>query len=196
MYTYKEVDIYIDGASKKSKNAGSGPAGAGVYITMVKDKNQPYQKPTTILKKSYNLGRQTNNVAEYIALLQAVRLAKKLNVKKIHIYSDSQLVVNQMKGTFQVKSISIQKIKNIIDRYLDSFETFDLTYIPRDQNREADVLANIGVKKGEQFSMDIEDLKHNKIDLENQLRKNPNDMNIRNKLTLNEQELNNLIIDF
>ena len=192
MYSYKEVDIYIDGAAK----GNPGPAGAGVYITMVKDKNQPYQKPNTILKKSYNLGRQTNNVAEYIALLQAVRLAKKLGVRKIHIYSDSQLVVNQMKGTFQVKSISIQKIKNIIDRYLDSFETYDLTYIPRDQNREADVLANIGVRQGEQLDLDIDILKNNKTDLENQLRKNPTDVSIKNKLVLNEQELNNLTIDF
>ncbi len=192
MYTYKEVDIFIDGAAK----GNPGPAGAGVYMTMVKDKNQPYQKPNTILKKSYNLGRQTNNVAEYMALLQAVRLARKLDVKKIHIYSDSQLVVNQMKGTFQVKSISIQKIKNIIDRYLDSFETYDLTYIPRDQNREADVLANIGVRQGEQLDLDIDILKNNKTDLENQLRKNPTDVSIKNKLALNEQELNNLVLDF
>jgi len=190
--TYKEADIFIDGAAK----GNPGPAGAGVYITVSKDKKQPYQKPPTILKKSFNLGNQTNNMAEYMALFQAVRLAKKLDIKNIHIYSDSQLVVNQINGKFVVRDIKLQKIKAIIDEYLKTFKSFDMTYIPRDQNREADILANIGVKQSNETFMDVEDLTKSKLELETQLIKNPDDVKIKNNLNLNNRQLNEILNDY
>jgi len=127
------ASIYIDGGSR----GNPGPAGAGIIIK-TKENTHSFSIP---------LGNQTNNYAEYEALLFSLKEASKLNLDDITIYSDSELLVNQMKGIYKVKS------PNLINSYkkaitlAKNFRSIKFTHIPREKNKEADKLANIAMDR-------------------------------------------------
>jgi ribonuclease HI len=125
------INIFIDGASRNNP----GPAGAGVYITCAGN---------TIVKSGYYLGKKTNNQAEYLALLIALFLIHKKSVKKIIIKSDSELLVKQMNGLYQVRNQELKKIKSLVDKLL-KHKSWEIKHVLREKNKIADKLANEGI---------------------------------------------------
>lgn len=101
------IEIFVDGAAR----GNPGPAGAGIFIT---------QADKELVKSGFFLGKKTNNQAEYLALALALFLLKKQikNPEKIIITSDSELLIKQMRGEYQVKNPILFQIKNLIHSML------------------------------------------------------------------------------
>ena len=108
---------------------------AGIVLTSPEG-----EKSTYALRFSFKC---SNNEAEYEAVLAGLRLAQSLKAKKLHIHSDSMLVVNQIKGTYEAKETHIKKYLDWTRRALKSFDSFEVTQIPRAKNKEADALSKL-----------------------------------------------------
>jgi len=132
---------YIDGAAR----GNPGPAGAGVYVEPDGD------RPAEELFEG--LGNQTNNVAEYRALLLALTRASELGAEDVEIRSDSRLLVEQVNGNFKVKAAHLKPI--VADALIRAkkFRRFHLIHVPREQNKKADRLANLGADASEHPDM-------------------------------------------
>lgn len=122
------VKIYVDGGSR----GNPGEAGAGVLLNC-KGNNIGYY---------YYLGNRTNNEAEYSALIYALELADKKNFDKIEIFSDSELICNQINGLYKVKNENLKKYYDKVIVLKQKFNKFSITHIVREKNKEADKLAN------------------------------------------------------
>ena len=120
----------IDGAAR----GNPGPASYGVVL------RRPDGSPLESLGKY--IGRHTNNVAEYYALIAALDYAAANGIKRLRVQSDSQLIVNQMKGTYKVKHPDLRPLHERAKKQAAALETFVIQYVPREQNRAADTLAN------------------------------------------------------
>lgn len=131
------VRAHIDGAAR----GNPGPAGAGVFIEAEDD------RPAEELFES--LGKTTNNVAEYRALLLALRRAKEMEADAVEILSDSLLLVQQVNGIFKVKAPHLIPIVSDAVRQAKSFRRFSIRHVPREQNKKADRLANLGADASE-----------------------------------------------
>ncbi len=126
----KKAVIYADGASR----GNPGPAAIGVTI---KDKRG---KLITLI--SQRIGRATNNQAEYRAIIAALEEAVRLGVKQVDIKMDSELVVKQISGEYRVKKATLKPLYQQVKQLQGLLEGFTITHIPRQQNTEADKLAN------------------------------------------------------
>lgn len=127
--------LFIDGASRKNP----GLAGAGVYL--LKDDMPSFQK-------GFYLGHKTNNQAEYLALLLGIFHAKE-HLKKIdalYIISDSELLIKQMKGEYKVKNLELKELYTLAHVLLKEI-SYTLCHVRRENNIEADELANAGIDK-------------------------------------------------
>lgn len=122
--------LHIDGASR----GNPGEAGAGVVIT---DGGGKIHREL----KRY-LGRTTNNQAEYQALILALREAKDMAAGGIRIFSDSELLVRQMNGLYKIKNRDIKTYADEARELLKKFSSWEITHVPREENSEADRLAN------------------------------------------------------
>ncbi|KAL5542109.1 hypothetical protein UlMin_009819 [Ulmus minor] len=122
--------LFVDGASNK---AGSG---GGVVL-----QNPSRKKITRAFKFDFTV---TNNEAEYEALITGLRMAKDLDVQKIVIFCDSQLVVNQITDTFGTKGPRLATYLQFAKDLVYCFESFQILHVPREANTEADRLARIG----------------------------------------------------
>jgi ribonuclease HI len=128
-----DLVAYVDGGSL----GNPGPSGIGVVLDVSKG-------PKIRIAKW--IGRQDNNVAEYVALLEALQCALTLKAKKLHVYSDSEVVVRQMKGEYTCRSPRLYSL-NWICRKLARTLDFTITHIRREHNAEANHLANSAVRK-------------------------------------------------
>ncbi len=128
-----KVVIYIDGAAK----GNPGPAGIGALL---KD-----EKGVIISEISKFIGEATNNIAEYSALLEALRESISLGFKYIEIRSDSELLIKQLKGEYKVKSSNLRFLFENAILLLNNFEKIEVNHIPREENKDADRLANKAV---------------------------------------------------
>lgn len=124
---------YVDGGSL----GNPGPSGIGVVIDGAED------GPIRIAKW---IGRQDNNVAEYVALLEAIQCALKLNAKALHVYSDSEVVVRQMRGEYACRSARLYSLHWICRKLARSFH-FSISHINREQNAEANSLASSAARR-------------------------------------------------
>jgi len=124
------LEIHIDGGSR----GNPGEAGFGVHVTT--------PEGAEVAGLYGYLGRASNNVAEYQALIHALRYAAKRGASKLRIYSDSELVVRQINGAYRVKHPDMIPLHREATALLRQFETARLTHVRREQNREADRLAN------------------------------------------------------
>lgn len=122
--------INIDGGSR----GNPGPAGYGIVI------HDPSGKPIDHLKKY--IGRSTNNVAEYYGLIAALDYAQSHGLRAVRIESDSELMVKQMHGLYKVKSADLQPLYERARKAAQTFDSFRIEHVYREQNREADRLAN------------------------------------------------------
>jgi len=120
----------IDGGSR----GNPGPAAYGVVI------RNPRGEIMARLKKY--IGRTTNNVAEYYGLIAALDYAQSSKVRELHIESDSELLVKQMRGQYKVKSADLRPLFERATKMSRSFASFRINHVYREQNREADALAN------------------------------------------------------
>ena len=120
----------IDGGSR----GNPGPASYGVVI------RDPKGEVIARLKKY--IGRMTNNVAEYYGLIAAMDYAQSHGVRAIRIESDSELLVKQMHGLYKVKSAELQPLFERAKKMSQAFDSFRIDHVYREQNREADALAN------------------------------------------------------
>jgi ribonuclease HI len=127
--------IYIDGASR----GNPGRAGAGIWITNGEGKK--------ISEVSRYLGHKTNNEAEYWALLLGLREAKRLGGEALQIFTDSELVERQIKGVYRVKDLNLKALHKTVIENLKTFSSFEIESIPREENKEADRLANQAIQK-------------------------------------------------
>ncbi|MFH1198679.1 MAG: ribonuclease HI family protein [Candidatus Omnitrophota bacterium] len=129
-----ELDIYIDGASK----GNPGPSGIGAVIC---------RNGETIKNLSVYIGETTNNVAEYTALIYALKEAITLKAQTIKVNSDSQLLCRQLKKTYKVKSVNIVGLYKQAVELLSGFKQVVINNIPREENSGADKLATKAVKE-------------------------------------------------
>ena len=120
----------IDGGSR----GNPGPASYGVVI------RDPRGEITAKLKKY--IGRTTNNVAEYYGLIAALDYAQAKGIRALRIESDSELLVKQMRGQYKVKSEELRPLFERAKKMSQTLESFRIEHIYRDQNAEADLLAN------------------------------------------------------
>ena len=91
---------------------------------------------------SYKLNFQcTNNIAEYEALLLGLQLLKKLGAKRISVHGDSELVIRQIKEEYLAKNLRLRSYRNDALDLLKTFQQYDLTFVPRNQNILANGLA-------------------------------------------------------
>jgi ribonuclease HI len=88
------------------------------------------------------LGHTTNNVAEYHGLLEALKLARAAAARRVEIISDSELVVRQIQGRYKVKNPGLKPLFAEAMGYITGFESFEITHVRRENNREADRLVN------------------------------------------------------
>ena len=122
--------IHIDGASR----GNPGEAGFGVHVT---------SPDGAVVAELYGyLGRATNNVAEYQALIHALRYALRRGAEPVRLFSDSELVVRQMTGAYKVKHPDMIPLHREASRLLSRIAGATLTHVRREQNRDADRLAN------------------------------------------------------
>ncbi|PKA49882.1 hypothetical protein AXF42_Ash004424 [Apostasia shenzhenica] len=89
--------------------------------------------------------KATNNQAEYEALIAGLNFALSMAVKSIQVFSDSQLVVNQVNRAFETKDKVLKKYLQQAQSLISQFEDFSLTHIPREENQVADRLAKVGL---------------------------------------------------
>jgi ribonuclease HI len=124
---------HVDGGSL----GNPGPSGIGVVLARS-------EGPTIRIAKW--IGRQDNNVAEYVALLEALQCALTLEARKLHVYSDSEVVVRQMNGQYICRSPRLYSLHWICRKLARSFD-FSISHIRREHNTEANRLANSAVRR-------------------------------------------------
>ena len=128
-----ELVAYVDGGSQ----GNPGPSGIGVVIDGCDN------GPIRIAKW---IGHQDNNVAEYVALMQALQYAVSLKAKALHVYSDSEVVVRQMRGEYICRSSRLYSL-HWTCRKLARALRFSISHVPRENNAEANRLANSAVRE-------------------------------------------------
>jgi ribonuclease HI len=88
------------------------------------------------------IGRTTNNQAEYAALIAGLEAAHRLGAREVAVRSDSELLVKQVNGRYRLKNPGLKPLFLNVGRLRENFASFAITYIPREENGEADALAN------------------------------------------------------
>lgn len=133
-----EAKVFADGGSR----GNPGPSASGYVVLDMQD--------VVLVKGGVYLGITTNNQAEYQALMFGLEAAAKLGVRTVHVYMDSLLVINQMKGIFKVKNRDLWPIHESIITFAKTFESVKYTHVPRELNKLADAEVNetLDAKKG------------------------------------------------
>lgn len=129
--------INTDGASR----GNPGPASYGFVI---KDENK-----NLIFSQGKKIGINTNNVAEYLAVLEAFKLLKINNEKseeiEIIVIADSLLIISQLQGRYKIKSEKLKEIYTQIKELEKEFQKVEYMHVLREYNKEADKLANMAL---------------------------------------------------
>jgi ribonuclease HI len=120
----------IDGGSR----GNPGPAAYGVVIRDGKGE--------IVARLKKYIGHNTNNVAEYFALIAALDYAQTHGVRALRVESDSELLVKQIRGQYKVKSGDLRPLHERARKMAQTFESFRIDHVYREQNRDADKLVN------------------------------------------------------
>lgn len=127
--------LWTDGAAR----GNPGPAGIGVVL-----KNPEGE---VMVAEGQYIGETTNNVAEYKALLLGLERAKEHGVRRLEVRADSELLVKQLRGEYQVRNAGLKPLYQRALELLKEFETTKLVHVRRELNAEADRLANRGINE-------------------------------------------------
>jgi ribonuclease HI len=124
------VEIYTDGGSR----GNPGPSAIGYVIQT--------QPP---VKEGLFIGVQTNNYAEYQALIHALKKTSQLKIDQVKIKMDSELIVKQLLGQYKVKHENMKPLHAEVKKLLEQFKLWTIEHVRREQNTEADELVNIAL---------------------------------------------------
>src|SRR4051794_9957048 len=132
------ITLQFDGGSR----GNPGPAGIGVVLRA--------EDGTPLVTLGRFIGRATNNVAEYKALIAGLEKALELGAKKIQVRGDSELIVRQMRGEYRVKNADLRQLYDEAQHLFHQFNEAKIEHNYRDKNTLADKLANLAMdRKGE-----------------------------------------------
>ena len=126
--------IYTDGAAR----GNPGPAGAGAILRDAAD-------GTVLAEVAEPLGHATNNVAEWTAVLLALREARRLGATHVDLRMDSELVARQISGVYRVKHPDLKPLHAAVMELLHSLEGYTAGHVPRELNKDADRLSNVAI---------------------------------------------------
>jgi ribonuclease HI len=126
----KRTRLYTDGAAR----GNPGPAGAGAVILN--------PEGHVVAKIGKFLGDSTNNVAEYMGLILGLKRARAMGIKELEVYSDSELLVKQLAGEYQVKADHLRPLNDEARTLLKAFSFIQVRHIPREENGAADAMSN------------------------------------------------------
>ncbi len=132
----KKLTIFTDGGAR----GNPGPAGIGAVLY-----NENKEKVAEI---SQYLGVATNNQAEYRALIEALKKAKELGGKEIEVFMDSELIVKQLKREYKVKNKDLAPLFLEVYNLSLNFSKINFSHVYREDNKEADKLANNAMDLG------------------------------------------------
>jgi ribonuclease HI len=130
--------IRTDGAARG--NPGPASLGAALIDGSRADALHPDAPPDATISEA--LGTQTNNVAEWVGVVEALKLARRLGAEKVDLFLDSKLIVEQLHGRWRVKDAKLQPLHAEAKTLLGGFRRWSATHVPRAQNATADRLAN------------------------------------------------------
>jgi ribonuclease HI len=125
--------VFTDGAAR----GNPGPAGIGVVVSD--------ERGRAVAELGQGIGEATNNVAEYRAAIEGLRIAAERGAGTVVLRSDSRLLVEQLSGRFRVKSPTLQRLHEEARRLMKRFDGVMFEHVPREFNTEADHLANEGI---------------------------------------------------
>jgi phosphoribosylglycinamide formyltransferase-1 len=131
-----KVIVHVDGGSR----GNPGPAAAAFVLSDAAGNR--------LAARAFVLGKTTNNVAEYTALLRALEAAGALGATDVTIFSDSELLVRQLTGLYKVKSDLIRPLYEQVNGLRMEFDCFNIRHVMREQNKEADRLVNEALDAG------------------------------------------------
>ncbi|MBI5546965.1 MAG: ribonuclease HI family protein [Deltaproteobacteria bacterium] len=126
----KRLLLFSDGAAR----GNPGPAGAGAVLTR--------EDGTVVAKCGKYLGVQTNNVAEYTAVIIGLETALRLGANEVEVVADSELMVRQLTGAYRVKNAGLKPLYAKAKELLGRFLAAQVRHIPREQNKLADEMSN------------------------------------------------------
>jgi ribonuclease HI len=126
--------IYTDGASL----GNPGPMGVGIVVL---------RDGIVVEELSEYIGNGTNNIAEYSAVIKALETAHGMGEMKVHVRTDSQLLVRQLNGEYKVRDLKLRPLKRRVDELCHGIEVH-FEHIPREKNSEADKLSKEAAELG------------------------------------------------
>lgn len=136
-----KAKLHTDGGAR----GNPGPAGIGVVLSD--------ESGNVIADLAQGIGRATNNVAEYKALVAGLELALARGVSDLEVFMDSELVVSQLNGAWKIKNDALRHLAIEARRLMNRFDSISLVHVRRERNADADKLANQGIDQAE---LDIE----------------------------------------
>ena len=125
-----ELKVFADGGSR----GNPGPSASGFVVMDMED--------NVLVDRGLYLGVTTNNQAEYTALKLALEECRKIGAKRIEVYMDSLLVVNQMQGLFKIRNRDLWPIHQAIMSLVKGFKHVSFSHVPREFNKLADAAVN------------------------------------------------------
>ena len=131
----RPLTIHIDGASR----GNPGPSAVGILIRGSDGKE--------IKRLSEYIGHATNNTAEYMAFIFALQESLYLKADRIEVFTDSELLARQFAGEYRVKDALIRLFQKQIKHLMSFFSNVSVRHIPREENSEADRLANRAIEE-------------------------------------------------
>jgi ribonuclease HI len=130
------LTVNVDGGAR----GNPGPAAVGVVVRGAGGE--------VLEEVGERIGRATNNVAEYRALLLGIERARARGASELELIGDSELIVRQVKGEYKVKDAAMRELHTQVKRALEPFEGWSIRHVRREENAEADRLVNEALDGG------------------------------------------------
>lgn len=130
-----KIKVFVDGGAK----GNPGPAGIGVVFTALNEE--------VLFEQARYIGKATNNVAEYSALISALKTLVDCGRREVYVFSDSELMVKQMTGAYKIKNEGLMPLVREAQALRRKIARFQITYIPREKNKRADELVNLAISQ-------------------------------------------------
>jgi ribonuclease HI len=125
-----KLTVNVDGGAR-------GNPGPAAIAAVVRDGDGE-----VVAERGERIGRATNNVAEYKALLLGIALASELGAEELELIGDSELIVRQVEGRYKVKHADMKDLHAQVKRALTPFQGWSIRHVKRAQNADADALVN------------------------------------------------------